>query len=305
MRAGCTESTPPRKRARRLLWSTTASSMSGWPLDRIASAREAASFSSAGGTSAKTASRLYSSKSSRFAWSSASILSDSSAHSSDDSVTRLKSSYWRMRLRSHVYSSCFARHVDDRSAPFPGKSRSAAALTECTSKSVPYASKTSAVISRAMVVLRADATIGADVLLAISLSVAADAGAGEERGRHLAAARRLRRARDARQGRQRRGRGARRRDHAHGRRADLERHRLRRLRDPLGRPAAGRPERLGPLARGLDARAFRGTEDHAHARLGFGDGARRALGVDRALEALRQAPVRGPVRSGDPLCARK
>ncbi len=45
---------------------------------------------------------------------------------------------------SHVYSSCLVRQSCDSAAPRPGASASASAVTECTSNSVPYASKTSA-----------------------------------------------------------------------------------------------------------------------------------------------------------------
>src|SRR5258706_11701130 len=107
-----------------------------------------------------------------------------------------------MRLRSHVYSSCLPRHACESAAPFPGKSVSARRVTECTLKSVPYASKTSAEISPLIEgPPRADATIGAsplqrrkridpNVLVGLSLSFPAHAGAREERRRDVAAARR-------------------------------------------------------------------------------------------------------------------
>ena len=57
--------------------------------------------------------------------------------------------------------------------------------------------------------------------------------------------------------RQRRRRGARHRDHAHRRRALQQRHRLRPVRDPLGRQRARRPQRVGARAGGVVARALR------------------------------------------------
>src|SRR5260221_2723494 len=66
-----------------------------------------------------------------------------------------------MSVRSHVYSSCFARHTAESSPPFPGKNVSASRATEWTSKTVPYASKTSAAISCDIGPPGADATIGA------------------------------------------------------------------------------------------------------------------------------------------------
>ena len=41
-------------------------------------------------------------------------------NASADSVTLQKSSYCPLRLRSHVYSNCFARHSQLSSAPRPG-----------------------------------------------------------------------------------------------------------------------------------------------------------------------------------------
>src|SRR5258708_13254951 len=66
-----------------------------------------------------------------------------------------------MSVRSHVYSSCFARHTAESSPPFPGKNVSARRGTEWTSKTVPYASKTSAEICCDIGPRGADATIGA------------------------------------------------------------------------------------------------------------------------------------------------
>src|ERR1700694_2380321 len=142
-----------------------------------------------------------------------------------------------MSVRSHVYSSCFARHTAESCSPFPGKNVSASRATEWTSKTVPYASKTSAAISCDIGPPGADATIGAprpkvltphatpesiDVFLGIPLQLAAHAGDGEERGRHVAAARGSGRVADARAGRKRRRRGPRRGDHACGGRAHRE-----------------------------------------------------------------------------------
>src|SRR5512146_2362915 len=55
-----------------------------------------------------------------------------------------------MSVRNHEYSSCFARHAAESAAPRPGKSVSARRETECTSKSVPYASNTRAATSAVM-----------------------------------------------------------------------------------------------------------------------------------------------------------
>ena len=63
----------------------------------------------------------------------------------------------------------------------------------------------------------------------------------------------------------------------------VERHRLGCLRDPLGRPAPRGPERLGPLARGLDAGALRRQEGDADAGLGLGHRARLRFGVGHAF----------------------
>ena len=145
----------------------------------------------------------------------------------------------------------------------------------------------------------------ANVQLGISVHVATHAGAREERGRHLAAARGAGGPRDARQGRQRRRCGPRCRHHAHRRRAHVQRHRLRRVRDPLGRAAPRGTECLGTLARGLDAGALQGPRCDAAARMGCGHRARRAVGVGHAFEALRKASLRGPLRGRHPLRARK
>src|SRR5258708_26732102 len=101
-----------------------------------------------------------------------------------------------MRLRSHVYSSCLARHAAESAAPLPGKSDSARRVTECTSKIVPYASNTSADISRGILEpLFSDATIGAlatsgivDVHLPSPISFATHAVAGADPERDLLAA---------------------------------------------------------------------------------------------------------------------
>jgi hypothetical protein len=45
-----------------------------------------------------------------------------------------------MRLRSVLYCSCLTRQSWARASPLPGKSSSPRAVTENTSKSVPYAS---------------------------------------------------------------------------------------------------------------------------------------------------------------------
>ena len=67
-----------------------------------------------------------------------------------------------------------------------------------------------------------------------------------------------------------------------------------------------RPECVGPRARGVVAeRDSRGQHRDARARLGHGDDSRRGLRLGRAVEALRQAAVRGPVRARDPLRARR
>src|SRR5258705_12800181 len=104
-----------------------------------------------------------------------------------------------MRLRSQVYSSCFVRHACESAAPLPGKSVSARRITECTSKSVPYASKTRAEISRVIAGLDIAAGGGglrgrcyhwrslersvSNVHVGLSLSLPAHAGPCEERGR--------------------------------------------------------------------------------------------------------------------------
>ena len=60
---------------------------------------------------------------------------------------------------------------------------------------------------------------------------------------------------------------------------------------------AGRSERVGPRAGGVDAAAFRGPDGDARARLGRGDDSRRGLGLGRAVAALRQAAVRATCSS--------
>ncbi len=139
----------------------------------------------------------------------------------------------------------------------------------------------------------------------LPLCVPAHARPREERRRDLAAARRAGGARHAAARRQRGGRGTGRGDHAHRRRAHLERHRLGRVRDPVGRPAPGRAQRLGARAGGVDARALRGTRCDAAARMGLGDGARVRVGLGHAVQALRQASLRGALRARHPLRARK
>ena len=76
-----------------------------------------------------------------------------------------------------------------------------------------------------------------------------------------------------------------------------QRHRLRRLRDPLGRQAAGGTQRLGPLARGLDAGALHGTERRCPRSAGTRSRCRAACRRGSALsQALRQAAVRAALR---------
>ena len=77
-----------------------------------------------------------------------------------------------------------------------------------------------------------------------------------QRRRHLAAARRAGGPAHAARRRQRRRRRARHRDHADRRGADLQRHRQRRVRHPLGRQEAARPQRLRALAGRVDAGAL-------------------------------------------------
>ena len=55
-------------------------------------------------------------------------------------MSRQKSRCRPMRLRSMLYCSCLSRQSWARASPLPGKSSSPSAVTENTSKSVPYAS---------------------------------------------------------------------------------------------------------------------------------------------------------------------
>ena len=78
------------------------------------------------------------------------------------------------------------------------------------------------------------------------------------------------------------------------------------LRDPVGRPRARRPQRLGPRARGVDAAALRGPARRCRERGWEAVTIPGAVsGMGRAVAALRQAAVRRPVRARDPLCARR
>ena len=126
-----------------------------------------------------------------------------------------------------------------------------------------------------------------------------------QHGRCLAAAGRAGGAAHAAARRQRRRRGARDGDHADRGRADRQRHRQRRLRHRLGRQAA-RPERVGPLAGGLDAGALRRPRRHAAAQ-GWDSvtvpGAVSAW-VEPVASASASCPSRA-VRAGDRLCARR
>ena len=55
---------------------------------------------------------------------------------------------------------------------------------------------------------------------------------------------------------------------------------------------AARPQRLGPLAGGVDRRPLRRPHGDARARLGRGHRARRGVGLGRAVAALRPAALR-------------
>jgi gamma-glutamyltranspeptidase/glutathione hydrolase len=94
-------------------------------------------------------------------------------------------------------------------------------------------------------------------------------------------------------------------DHAHRGRAHLERHRLGRFRHPLGRSAPRGHQRLGPLARRLDSGTLRRAQRDADAGMGRGHRPGLRLGVGDALQALRQAALRGPVRIRDQVRARR
>ena len=91
--------------------------------------------------------------------------------------------------------------------------------------------------------------------------------------------------------RQRGGCDPRDRHHADAGRAGVERHRLGCLRHRLGRQETARPERLGALAGGVDARLLRRQQGHARARLGRGHRAGLRLGLGRAARQVRQAAV--------------
>ena len=111
--------------------------------------------------------------------------------------------------------------------------------------------------------------------------------------------------RDAAGRRQCRRRRARHRDCADRHRAVQQRHRQRPLRHRRRPGRARRAQCLGPRAGRGHARALRRPERDAAPRLGGGDdpGRRRRLGG--AFAALRRAALRRPVRTGDPLRARR
>ena len=90
-----------------------------------------------------------------------------------------------------------------------------------------------------------------------AVRVAAQTCAGNQRGVHVATARGPGGSSDARRRRQRGRCGHRHRDRLDGGGAGLQRHRLRRLRHRLGWSATARAERVGTLARRMDARVFR------------------------------------------------
>ena len=123
--------------------------------------------------------------------------------------------------------------------------------------------------------------------------------------RDVPAARHAGRRGDARARRQRRRRRARHRDHPHRRRAVQQRHRLRPVRHPVGRPRARGPQRVRPRAGSVVATALRRPSGDAPARLGHGLDSRRGVGLGGAVPPLRQAAVRRPLRAGDPLRARR
>ena len=115
----------------------------------------------------------------------------------------------------------------------------------------------------------------------------------------LAAAGRAGRPAHAAQRRQRRRRHRRHGDRVDRRRADDERHRLRRLCVALGWARAARTQRLRSRARGLDAGAIRRPDLHAHRRMGHRHGAGRGVRVGRPVAAFRQA-CRSPTCSHPP-----
>ncbi len=130
--------------------------------------------------------------------------------------------------------------------------------------------------------------------------MAAQARAGAQRRLHVPAAGSAGGAGDARRRWQRGRRGAGRRDHPDLGRAGVQRHRLRRLRDRVGRRAVAWVECLGAFAGGVDAGVLRGQPGSC-ARLEFGDRARCGIGLDRIARPVRQVAVCTDLRAGDPL----
>ena len=124
------------------------------------------------------------------------------------------------------------------------------------------------------------------------------ARAGDERGVHLTTARGAGRSSDARRRRQRGRCGHRHRDRVDGGGAGLQRHRLRRFRHRVGRSATARAERVGTLARSMDARVFR-RRRRSGARLEFRHRPRRGVGVGRVARQIRKATLRPALRAGN------
>ena len=80
--------------------------------------------------------------------------------------------------------------------------------------------------------------------------------------------------------------------------AGLQRHRLRRLRHCVGWSATARAERVGTLARRMDARVFR-RRRRSGARLEFRHRPGRGVGVGGAARQVRKAPFRAALRAGN------